>query len=268
MLVQESMIEKARQACEQDERVVAAVMYGSFALGEGDAFSDIEFVLFFRDDALPDLDQRAWVAQIAPVELYFADDFGHYTAIFDNLIRGEFHFEPASAMDQVDSWLGSVFFPSLTSSLILDRTGELTQRLEPLLVPPGDRGAHRRAHALQMNFTNLMLFGSNVLARGEVARSLEILSLAHRYLLWMARLVEGNTAHWPTPARGLEKEISPAAYARYVACTAPADPPALRAAYQSAWAWGRELMEAQAPTYGMAIPQTLAEKLAARLACS
>ena len=78
-------------------------MYGSFALGEGDVFSDIEFVLFFRDDALPDLDQRAWVAQIAPVELYFADDFGHYTAIFDNLIRGEFHFEPASAMDQVDS---------------------------------------------------------------------------------------------------------------------------------------------------------------------
>lgn len=178
MLVQESMIEKARRACEQDERVVAAVMYGSFALGEGDAFSDIEFVLFFRDDALPDLDQRAWVAQIAPVELYFADDFGHYTAIFDNLIRGEFHFEPASAMDQVDSWLGSVFFLSLTSSLILDRTGELTQRLEPLLVPPGDRGAHRRARALQMNFTNLMLFGSNVLARSEVARSLEILSLA------------------------------------------------------------------------------------------
>jgi lincosamide nucleotidyltransferase len=113
-----------------------------------------------------------------------------------------------------------------------------------------------------MNFANIWLFGANVLARGEVARSLEVLSLLHRYLLWMARLAEGQTTHWATPARGLEREISPAAYARFLACTAPAKPSALRAAYRSAW--GRELMEALVPTYGPAIPHGLLEMLSAR----
>ena len=43
MLPQEAMIERVRELCEQDGRVVAALMYGSFALGQGDRFSDIEF---------------------------------------------------------------------------------------------------------------------------------------------------------------------------------------------------------------------------------
>ena len=33
MLEQVTMIEKVRELCEQDERVMGALMYGSFALG-------------------------------------------------------------------------------------------------------------------------------------------------------------------------------------------------------------------------------------------
>jgi len=40
MLQQETLIERVRKLCLQDERVVAALMYGSFALGQGDRFSD------------------------------------------------------------------------------------------------------------------------------------------------------------------------------------------------------------------------------------
>src|SRR5437773_5178153 len=98
MVPQLEMIEHVRTLCQQDERLVAALMYGSFAGGEGDQFSDIEFALFFADEQLPTVDQAAWVAQIAPVELYFVDDVGHHTAIFNNLIRGEFHFKPTSAL--------------------------------------------------------------------------------------------------------------------------------------------------------------------------
>jgi predicted nucleotidyltransferase len=50
MLPQEVMIEKARELCDRDEPVVSALMYGSFAIGEGDRFSDIEFYLFFVDE--------------------------------------------------------------------------------------------------------------------------------------------------------------------------------------------------------------------------
>src|SRR3954447_5748983 len=42
MPVQEAMIARLRDLCLQDERVVAALLYGSFTRGEGDAFSDIE----------------------------------------------------------------------------------------------------------------------------------------------------------------------------------------------------------------------------------
>ena len=42
MLRQEAMIEQGRKLCERDHRVVGTLMYGSFAFGEGDEFSDVE----------------------------------------------------------------------------------------------------------------------------------------------------------------------------------------------------------------------------------
>jgi lincosamide nucleotidyltransferase B/F len=80
MLQQEIMIDKVRDLSERDERVVATLMYGSFALEQGDRFSDIAFYLFFKDTALDDLDDEAWVERIAPVELYYVNDFGNGTA--------------------------------------------------------------------------------------------------------------------------------------------------------------------------------------------
>ena len=59
MLPQEVMIEKTRELCDRDERVVSALMYGSFALGEGDRFSNIEFYLFFEDEAAEGLEEEA-----------------------------------------------------------------------------------------------------------------------------------------------------------------------------------------------------------------
>ena len=82
MLPQEVMIEKTRELCYKDERLVAALMYGSFALGEGDRFSDIEFYLFFEDEASEGLEEQAWVAQITPLALYYVNEFGNGSAIF------------------------------------------------------------------------------------------------------------------------------------------------------------------------------------------
>ena len=65
------MIERVRELCQQDARLVAAVRYGSFATGDGDRFSDIEFALFFEDDMFQQIDQRAWVNQIASVDFEY-----------------------------------------------------------------------------------------------------------------------------------------------------------------------------------------------------
>lgn len=262
---QGAMIERARAACLADERVIGALMYGSFTRGEGDEHSDIEFALFFADDALPLVDQRAWVAQIAPVLAYFSDAHGHYTAHFAGLVRGEFHFKPASSIPWVAEWRGNAWFPSAEAALLVDRSGALAQALAPLIGPAPERDTPAEAQRLGLYFIDGIIFGTSVLARGELARALELLAGNHRNLLQMARLLEGATEHWPTPSRGLEREISPAAYERYQACTAPCERAALARAFREAWRWGREQLEALYRRHGLALPDDLLAALAARI---
>jgi hypothetical protein len=50
------------------------------------------------------LEEQGWVGQIAPLELYYVNEFGNGTPIFENLVRCEFHFEPASKVGLVDAW--------------------------------------------------------------------------------------------------------------------------------------------------------------------
>ena len=261
-MLQRDMIERVRRLCRLDERLVAAMMYGSFAQFEGDEFSDIEFILFFYDEVLGDVDQEEWVARIAPVELYFVNEYGNGTAIFENLIRGEFHFDKAYDIRKIDdSWKETGWFPSLEATLVLDRTGELTHRLQPVVGPPLDRHTQEQIRFLCNCFVNWFLFGSNLLMRGELARALDLLGLVQNQLLRMIRVSELSTEHWFNPSKLLEKDISEASYARYVACTANLDPGALWSAYLSAWSWGRELMSSLAREHDVALPTALLNRL-------
>ncbi|HBB4878968.1 TPA: Lnu(F)/Lnu(G) family lincosamide nucleotidyltransferase, partial [Escherichia coli] len=49
-MLQLKMIELFKEGCHEDARIIAALMFGSFAIGEGDEFSDIEFAVFIQDD--------------------------------------------------------------------------------------------------------------------------------------------------------------------------------------------------------------------------
>jgi lincosamide nucleotidyltransferase len=260
------MIARLRDACRSDPRVVAAALYGSFVTGEADAFSDIEAALYFEPDALATLDRQAWVEQIAPVALFFADDFGHYTAIFESLIRGEFHFNPAESMAEIESWRGAAWFPSVNAAVLVDRTGELTQRMGALDHLPPERDSSETAYSLVANFLNGVLFGSQVLARGEAARALEILTCGVlRHLERMARLVEASTDHWPTPSRGWERDLSPAVQARLRDCTARLDPIELAQAYRNALAWGETLAETLAQGHSLAWPDAAFSRITQHL---
>jgi lincosamide nucleotidyltransferase len=260
------MIERVRQLCQRDDRIVAAMLYGSFTRGEGDQFSDIEFVVFVVDSVLPSLNQQDWVAQIAPLALYFADDLGHHTAIFRSLIRGEFHFEPTSAMPKIAAWQGNAWFPSHEATILLDRTGELSHYVAGLVGPPPARDTPMQVESLIVNFINWVVFGSHVLARGERARALEVLSITHRYLLWMVRLLEGATEHWPTPAKGLEQDISAEAYQRFTACTATLEQGSLRRAYEATWRWGCDSMGSLARRHNLSQPLPLLDQITDYLA--
>jgi lincosamide nucleotidyltransferase len=260
MLQQEVMIEKVRQLCDQDERLVAALMYGSFALGQGDRFSDIEFYLFFEDEALEGLGEEAWVSRIASLDLYYVNEFGHGTAVFGNLIRGEFHFEAASNVGLVDAW-ETAWFPSLENAVLVDKTGELSLRVSGLVRRPPDMGTPEQALFLCHSLTNWTLMGSNLLKRGEYARAEALLTLVHSHLLRIVRLVEGESANWLSPSRRLEEDVSSASYEMFGACTAPLDAERLVRASASTWAWGRELMGELATRYAFALPEALLDKL-------
>jgi lincosamide nucleotidyltransferase len=267
MLPQEVMIERVRELCHQDERVVSALMYGSFALGEGDRFSDIEFYLFFDDEATEGLREEAWVAQIAPLELYYVNEFGNGTAIFENLVRGEFHFEAASNVGLVDTW-ESAWFPSQESAVLVDKNGQLSGRVGRLVRPPPDLDTPERALFLCRSLMNWTLMGANLLERGEYARAEAFLTLVHGHLLQALRLVEGKSANWLSPTRRLEEDASALSYERYKECTAALEAEQLARAYASTWEWGRELMGDLAARHALTLPEALLDKLDRRLSPS
>jgi lincosamide nucleotidyltransferase len=264
MLPQEVMIERVRELCDRDERVVSALMYGSFAIGEGDAFSDIEFYLFFADQALGAVEEEAWVGRIAPLYLYYVNEFGNGTAIFENLVRGEFHFEAASEVGLVDAW-ESAWFPSLESAVLVDKNGQLSGRVGRLVRPPPDLDTRERALFLCRSLMNWTLMGANLLQRGEYARAEAFLTLVHGHILQALRLVEGNSANWLSPTRRLEEDASAVSYERYRACTAALEAEQLARAYASTWEWSRELMGDLAARHVFALPEQLLDKLDRRL---
>jgi lincosamide nucleotidyltransferase len=268
MLQQEVMIERTRSPCRVDERLAAAMMYESFAQGEGDGYSDIEFILFFKDEELEGLDQEEWVSRISPVELYFVNEYGNGTAIFENLIRGEFHFDRASDIERIvgESMRDAGWLPSLEDTLILDRTGELAPRLRGIVGPPPERDTLGQIRSVCDCFVNWFVFGANLFARGELARSLDLLGIVLDRLLQMVRALEGSTLHWFNSAKFLETEISEASYARYAACTARLDGDELRQACLSAWVWGRELMASLGERHGVALQASLLRRLDRRFA--
>lgn len=253
-MLQQAIIERFREACQRDERVIGALMFGSFTVGEGDDFSDVEFAVFLRNEAFESFDQRSWLHAISPVAAYFPDDFGHHTALFENGVRGELHFMRAAELPVIANWRGYGWFPSLAAAVVLDRSGELSQQAHALVGGPPARGGAVPVQGLALNLLNLMLFGANLLNRGEFARAWALLGKAHENLLKLVRLHEGATDHWPTPSRGLEKDLSEAACKRYVACTASAQPSELCIAYRESWRWSQEMFEAVAGPLNVSLP--------------
>lgn len=260
-MLQLKMIERLRVAAHDDERVIAVLMFGSFAIGEGDEYSDIEFAVFIKDELFNDFDQRSWIQVINPIAAYFMDDFAHHTALFQNGIRGEFHFLPASDMPIIEGWQGYGWFPSLEAAVLLDRTGELSRYARALLGGPPKRGGQAMVEGLALNLISLMLFGSGLLNRGEHARAWALLSKVHENLLKLVRLHEGTTDHWPTPSRALERDLSEATYQRYLACTAGAEPIALRAAYRESWTWSLELLDSVARPLSVELPTVIIDQV-------
>ena len=235
MLEQEKLIAKVKDLALSDHDIAAVMMYGSFTQNAGDAYSDVEFYVFVRDEAFAAFVSKTWIAQIMPVEACFINNYGTEVAIFQNLVRGEFHFLRQSQMDIIEGFAAVGYFPDAATACIYDATGELRRYLDTLVL---NAAAVRRDDAATIEYVlnnclNLLLLGINVLKRGEAARAWDTLVQAQTFYVQLARLHEGVTHHWLNPMKNLERELDGAAYLRFVSGTSGLYVQDLERAYQA-----------------------------------
>ena len=129
-MTQLQMIDKTKLFAQQDENISAVFMYGSFTKNEGDKYSDIEFYIFLKNKE--NFSAEKWVNQIHPVALYFTNEYGSEVAIFENMIRGEFHFLKTEEIEIIKSWDGIVEFSDFDQMNLIDKDGLLTKTLNQI----------------------------------------------------------------------------------------------------------------------------------------
>lgn len=260
-------VARLREVAERDPRLEGVLLYGSWTVGEADAYSDIEAYVFVRDAHLPDVDPGEFTRRLAPTRLGYTNLFGVFTVVFDDLMRGEFHFEPASTgIDRISAWRGMVHLPDPEAAVLLDRSGRLLPAARELAEfrPPEPVETARRLLDELANWT-LML--AQVLARGETARGHALLNtLVAPHQLQLCRLLRDTTEHWLTPSRALEADLPAADRERHVAATAAAVPDEVRRAARESWAWSRELAAEAASRWGVPVERGLHDDIAALLA--
>jgi lincosamide nucleotidyltransferase len=252
VLPQQHLIERVGSLCRADERLVAALTYGSFAQGSADAYSDIEFWLFHDDRAV---DPHTWISGVGDVRHVVVNEFGAHVAFFPGPIRGEFHFAPATGIDTIRTWPARG--AGTDRMIVLDRTGELRRALDSLPRHARVPGTDEEIDELCGRFVNWLLLAHHVSRRGELMRALDALTHAQRHLLWMARLVSGSTRRWLTPSRAAESDLPPYLVAAVHEATATADAASIDRAVDAAWTHGRAWWIQLADRSGRPVPAGL-----------
>ena len=235
------MINKAKTIAQQDKNVSAVFMYGSFTKNEGDKYSDIEFYIFLKSKK--DFSAEKWVSQIHPVALYFTNEYGSEVAIFENMIRGEFHFLKTDDIGIIKSWEGVVAFSDFDQMNLIDKDGLLTETLNQIKIKSPDRITNENILWLSQSLLNVLLTTSNLIKREEFAHAHQSLSSVHKYLLWLIRLVNQQTQHWESPTKSLEKDIDKIWYSEYKATTSDLSPKTINTAFQNSLKLSKTLFE-------------------------
>lgn len=265
MLLQEKLINKIKETCENDPRISACMMYGSFTKGEGDQFSDVEFYIFLNNTDIQKFESSEWIGDIAPYDLLFFNEFGSEVAVFSNLIRGEFHFLPESEIEIIKTFKDSGVFPDTESMFIYDRSGKLKGCLDYLKGEGPERMTEYNVNSAFNNYVNAWLMGVNVLKRGEIARSLECLTYVQKYVLQLLRVREKNVERWLNATKNLEGDLSEEAYSEYVSLTSRLDRKELGEAYLNSLHVIEEMIRILADDYQFDIDLNLLEKLRSHL---
>ncbi|MHB0998548.1 MAG: nucleotidyltransferase domain-containing protein [Armatimonadota bacterium] len=263
MLPQEILINRTREVCLEDDRVVAAMIHGSTAFGQNDKYSDIDLNVYLKDGALGTFDRVEWLNRIAPVIWSMQHEFGLFGVVFEGLIRADVNFRERSVMEQTISYTCSnAMFPVLESVLLVDKTGDLTRLLEPHI---GERPSFRMTTEEVQSLVDHCIFwfhgGFDRMQRGEYTRAMDFLTQAQRCIAKTARILEGvMTDPWVHTKR-VERDLSPKSYKKFVSCTSSVDPVSMKIAFFNAWSWTLEMIRELQKEWPVTVPEKLVSDL-------
>ena len=240
-MTQLQMIDKTKSIAQNDKNISAVFMYGSFTKNEGDKYSDIEFYIFLKDKEK--FSAENWVSQIHPLALYFTNEYGSEVAIFENMIRGEFHFLTNDQMEVIKSWDGLVEFSDFDKMILVDKEDLLTNTLKEIKTKVPDRTTNENILWLSQSLLNVLLTTSNLIKRREFAHAYQSLSNTQKYLLWLIRIETSETKHWESPTKSLEKDIDQDWYSLFQQTTTKLEPIDIKAAFKKSLELSRELFD-------------------------
>src|SRR5690554_1548570 len=240
-MTQLQMIDKTKSIAQNDKNISAVFMYGSFTKNEGDKYSDIEFYIFLKDKE--NFSAENWVSQIHPMALYFTNEYGSEVAIFENMVRGEFHFLTNSEMDVIKSWDGLVEFSDYDKMVLVDKEGSLANTLKEIKSKVPDRNTADNVLWLCQSLLNGLLTTRNLIKRQEFAHAYQSLSSVQKYLLWLIRIATNQTNHWESPTKGLEKDMDKDWYAEFRLTTSNLDTDNLKTAFENSLKLSKKLFD-------------------------
>ena len=168
------------------------------------------------------------------VQLFFTNEFGIEVAVFDNLIRGEFHFLPVEQIGVIRTWEGLTSFRYYQKMMLMDKEGLLAEQLAPIRKETPPFGAPEAVRWMAESAVNHLLMVRGLIARGEWVHAQQNFQYIQKHLLWLIRVTVGAFDHWEGPSKKAEEDLPRIWYDRYVACVPSARAESLRSCYDRA----------------------------------
>lgn len=225
------MIKQVKRSSLLDPNIRSVFMYGSFIKGEGDKYSDIEFYIFLTDTNK--FDEKHWVSRLGNVDLFFKNEFGTKVAIYDDLIRAEFHFLDVKEVGIIKSWEGLISFEHKDKMIQVDKDGLLQNTLDSISIISPTRNSKESIEWLAQSLVNSLVYTSHLIGRKEWAHAHMTFSYIQKFTLWLMRLESLAFDHWESPSKSLEKDIPKMMYEKYKKVCPALDPNAIATSFRS-----------------------------------
>lgn len=256
---QATVLRRFVEACQSDQRIIAAFVGGSFAGGTADRYSDLDLYVVVASDAYAGFfaERQAFMRQLGePVFMHDFNAFGFDMLLFTYAdgVEGELALAPDDNFDQIH---GGPY------RVLVDKAQVLTGKAFPLLAPSEEQQRQTLRHLITWFWEELSHF-TTALNRGQVWLAYSYLEQTRRTCVNLAHLRSDFTRE-PAGYGRVEQDL-PADQLRHLSSTfCPLESAAMLRAVDTICAVYRQNALPLANDYGIEYPAGLDRVLGKRL---